>query len=36
MNVSHIVVAVVFLLVGGWIGAKWPGVNVLTKVIPAS
>lgn len=36
MKLSHIVIAIVFLLVGGWIGAKWPQVNLLTKVMPAS
>lgn len=36
MRLSHLVVALVFLAVGGWIGAKWPMVNVLTRVVPAS
>ena len=35
MNISHVLVAIAFLLVGGWIGAKYPQVNLLTKVVPA-
>lgn len=36
MNVSHLIVAVLFLLVGGWIGAKWPSTNLLTRVVPVN
>lgn len=35
LKLSHLIVALVFLLLGGWIGAKWPSVNLLTKVMPA-
>jgi hypothetical protein len=35
VKLSHIVVAVLFLLVGGWLGAKYPQVNLLTRVVPA-
>lgn len=36
MQLSHILVAVLFLLVGGWIGAKWPQVNLITRVVPVN
>ena len=34
-KLSHIIVALVFLLVGGYIGAKWPQTNLLTRVLPS-
>lgn len=29
---SHLIVLVVALLVGAWLGTKWPQLNVLQKV----